>query len=189
MSGAIKVLERMDRGDPKAAEELLPLVYSELRQLAALHMAQQPAGHTLQATALVHEAYLKLVGGERTEWRDRRHFFASAAEAMRQILVDRARRRRRLRHGANAEHLRMQVVDFAVPESEEILLELNEALTELERVSPQRAEIVNLRFFAGLSERDIAGLLGISERSVQRQWRYARAWLFECMETGRVERI
>ena len=182
MSDVTRILDRLQQGDPTAAEGLLPLVYSELRKLAAAKMAQQPPGQTLQATALVHEAYLKLLGGERTNWQDRRHFFAAAAEAMRHILVDRARRRLRARHGGNAERVDVDDVEIAAPAKEEILLLLNDAMTELKAVSPERAEIVNLRFFAGLTEAEIGVILKLSERSVQRQWSYARAWLFERIE-------
>jgi len=182
VSDVTRILDRLQQGDPTAAEGLLPLVYSELRQLAAAKMAQQPPGQTLQATALVHEAYLKLLGGERTNWQDRRHFFAAAAEAMRHILVDRARRRLRARHGGNAERIDLDDVEIAAPAKEEILLLLNDAMTELKAVSPERAEIVNLRFFAGLNEAQIGAILKLSERSVQRQWSYARAWLFERIE-------
>lgn len=185
MSAVTVVLQRVEQGDPQAAEELLPLVYAELRQLAAARMAQQPPGHTLQATALVHEAYLKLVGGGRAEWANRRHFFAAATEAMRHILIDRARRRLRARHGGQAEQIPLEGLEIAAPVKEEILLELDDALAELKAAAPERAEIVQLRFFAGLGEREIAGLLGISERSVQRQWGYARAWLFERVEARR----
>jgi RNA polymerase sigma factor (TIGR02999 family) len=177
VSNVTHILEAVAQGDPAAAEELLPLVYEELRRLAAAKMAEQP-GQTLQATALVHEAWLKLAGGHTSGWRDRKHFFRAAAEAMRQILIDRARRRLRLRHGQNAQRVDWDAIEIALPEKEEILLQLDEALEELKAASPERAEIVNLRFFAGLTEPEIAGILGVSERSVQRQWSYARAWLF-----------
>jgi RNA polymerase sigma factor (TIGR02999 family) len=172
-----EILQEVGAGDAQAGEKLLPLVYEELRRLAAARMAEQP-GQTLQATALVHEAWLKLAGGAASGWRDRQHFFRAAAEAMRQILIDRARRRLRLRHGQNAQRVDLDAIEIALPEKEEILLQLDEALGELKAASPEQAEIVNLRFFAGLTEPEIAGILGISERSVQRQWSYARAWLF-----------
>ncbi len=184
VNGVTRILDRVQQGDAAAAEQLLPLVYDELRRLASARMSSQPPGQTLQPTALVHEAYLKLVGGERTHWPDRRHFFAAAAEAMRHILVDRARRKLRLRHGANAERIDVDEIEIAMPAREEVLLDLDEALVELRAASPERAEIVNLRFFAGLSEPEVASILGISERSVQRQWSYARAWLF-----ARIERV
>ena len=177
VSDVTHMLSAMDHGDPAAADELLPLVYEELRRLAAAKMAEQP-GQTLQATALVHEAWLKLASGAAPGWRGRQHFFRAAAEAMRQILIDRARRRLRLRHGQNAQRVDLDAIDIALPEKEEILLQLDEALGELKTAFPERAEIVNLRFFAGLTEPETASILGISERSVQRQWSYARAWLF-----------
>jgi RNA polymerase sigma factor (TIGR02999 family) len=182
MAEVTQILQSMEGGDPKAADELLPLIYEELRRLAASKMAQQPPGQTLQATALVHEAWLKLTRDQDCSWRDRQHFFRAAAEAMRQILIDRARRRLRLRHGQNPERLNIDEVEIAAPAKEEILLQLDEALAELKVVAPERAEIVNLRFFAGLTEPEIAALLNLSERSVQRQWSYARAWLFARVE-------
>lgn len=184
MSDVTQILSRVHQGDPEAASELLPLVYDELRRLAASRMAFQPSGQTLQATALVHEAYLKLVGNDQSRWRDRRHFFCAAAEAMRHILVDRARRRLRLRHGANAEHVELSEVEIALPAREDVLVRLDEAFAELGVISPERAEVVSLRFFAGLSEPETAEILGISERTVQRHWSYARAWLF-----ARIERL
>ncbi len=183
MSEVTRILERVHQGDPKASEELLPLVYQELRRLAASKMAQQPPGQTLQATALVHEAWLKLTGNSPSTWRDRQHFFRAAAEAMRQILVDRARRRLRLRHGQNAERVEVNEIEIAAPAKEEILVRLNDALAELQAASPEQAEVVKLRFFVGLSEPEIAEILRISERSVQRQWSYARAWLFQRIES------
>lgn len=178
-----QILHLVERGDPRAAEELLPLVYSELRHLASSKMALQPPGQTLQPTALVHEAWLKLVGGTQNNYQNRQHFFRAAAEAMRQILIDRARRRLRVRHGQNAERLDVDELEIALPTKEDILLQLDDALGELVKVSSERAEIVKLRFFVGLNEQEIAEVLGISERSVQRQWSYARAWLFARIES------
>ena len=178
VSDVTRILEAIQAGQPQAAEELLPMVYDELRRLAAARMAQQPPGQTLQPTALVHEVWLKLAGGKGSSWHDRQHFFRAAAEAMRQILIDRARRKLRARHGGGAEHVDLQELEIAAPAKEEVLLDLDAALGELKAIAPERAEIVNLRFFAGLNEPEIAGILGISERSVQRQWSYARAWLF-----------
>ena len=179
MSDVTRILQSIDQGDPRAAEQLLPLVYDELRRLAAHKMSLQPAGQTLQATALVHEAYLRLVGDEEKRWESRKHFFSAAAEAMRHILIDRARRRLRVRHGEKAERVPLDEVEIAAPAKEEIILQLNDALEELQRVSAEQAEIVKLRFFAGFSEPEIAQILDLSERSVQRQWSYAKAWLFE----------
>jgi RNA polymerase sigma factor (TIGR02999 family) len=185
MSDVTRLLDAVGQGDPKAAEELLPLVYEELRRLAAARMAQQPPGQTLQPTALVHDAWLKLSAHSGSRWRDQRHFFRAAAEAMRQILIDRARRRLRLRHGEGRQRVGLEQIQIAAPEKDEVLLQLDEALAELRAVSPERAEIVNLRFFAGLSETEIGGILGVSERSVQRQWSYARAWLFARVGPGK----
>ena len=179
MSEVTQILERVERGDGKAAEELLPLVYSELRNLASHKMSLQPPGQTLQATALVHEAYLRLVGGEEKRFESRRHFFNAAAEAMRHILIDRARRRLRVRRGENPEKIALDAIEIAAPAKEEIVLQLNDALEELKRFSPEQAEIVKLRFFAGFSEPETAEILDLSERSVQRHWSYAKAWLFE----------
>jgi RNA polymerase sigma factor (TIGR02999 family) len=178
MADVTQFFSAMETGDPKAANELLALVYDELRRLAAAKMAQQPPGQTLQATALVHEAWVKMAGSSSTNWRDRQHFFRAAAEAMRQILIDRARRRRRVRHGGNSERVDVSEVEIADPVKEEILLQLDEALAELKVAAPERAEIVMLRFFAGLEEAEIAGILNVSERTVQRHWSYARSWLF-----------
>lgn len=179
MNAVTRLLEAAETGNPQAADQLLPLVYGELRALAASKMARQPAGMTLQPTALVHEAWLKLAGNPGLSWRNRQHFFRAAAEAMRQIIIDRARRRLSLRHGANAPHQDLDEIEIAAPAREEVLVRLDEALAELRSASPERADIVTLRFFGGLSEPEIAELLQISERTVQRQWRYARAWLFD----------
>ena len=182
MSDLTQILDRVEKGDVHAAADLLPLVYDELRKVAAHKMSLQPPGQTLQATALVHEAYLRLVGGEEKRWENRRHFFSAAAEAMRHILIDRARLRLRLRHGEKPEQVGLDDVEIAAPATEEIIVQLNDALEELQQRSPGQAEIVKLRFFAGLTEPEIAGILNLSERSVQRQWSYAKAWLFERIE-------
>ncbi len=180
-----RILERVEQGDGKAAEELLPLVYEELRRLAAHKMSLQPPGQTLQATALVHEAYLRLLGNEEKRWESRRHFFSAAAEAMRHILIDRARRRLRVRHGENSEKVSIEDIEVATPVKEEVLLQLDEALEQLAQISPERAELVKLRFFAGFSEAEVADILKLSERSVQRQWSHAKAWLFERIEASK----
>jgi RNA polymerase sigma factor (TIGR02999 family) len=179
VSDVTRILHSIEQGDANAAEQLLPLVYDELRKLAAHKMALQPPGQTLQATALVHEAYLRLVGDEEKCWESSRHFFCAAAEAMRHILIDRARRRLRVRHGAKAEQVDLDAVEIAAPAKDEVVLQLNDTLEELKRTSPEQAEIVKLRFFAGFSEPEVARILEISERSVQRQWTYAKAWLFD----------
>jgi RNA polymerase sigma factor (TIGR02999 family) len=183
-----QLLSAVDRGEAQAADQLLPLVYDELRKLAAHKLSLLPPGQTLQATALVHEAWLKLIGGEKDQWQNRRHFFAAAAEAMRHILIDRARRRQRVRHGANAERIDLDQIEIPVPTKDEVLLQLSDALDELQTISPERAEIVKLRFFAGFSEAEIAALFTLSERSVQRHWSYAKAWLFDRIEAMKTHR-
>jgi RNA polymerase sigma factor (TIGR02999 family) len=184
MNEVTRTLDRLHQGEAKAAEELLPLVYDELRKLAAVKMAQQPPGHTLQATALVHEAWLRIVGSGKQQWEHRRHFFAAAAEAMRHVLIDRARRRQCRRHGGGWEKVPLEEVEVGAPADQETLLALNEALGQFEKLDPVRAEVVKLRFFVGLSERETAELLGFSERTIQRHWAYAQAWLFERLSQG-----
>ena len=182
MSDVTRILESAQQGDPTAAGQLLPLIYDELRRLAAHKMSLQPPGQTLQATALVHEAYLRLLGNEEKRWENRRHFFSAAAEAMRHILIDRARRRLRAKHGEKAERVPLDDVEIIAPAKDEIVLQLDEALEKLAQISPEQAEIVKLRFFAGFTEPEIAEILKLSERSVQRQWSYAKAWLFDRIE-------
>jgi RNA polymerase sigma factor (TIGR02999 family) len=174
------ILSAIEQGDPQAAEELLPLVYDELRKLAAQKLAQEQPGQTLQATALVHEAYLRLIGSDPgRSWANRGHFFAAAAEAMRRILVDRARARKRLKRGGDARRQRLDleglVHDDALPDD---LIDLDEALTRLSAVDPRGAELVKLRLFAGLSLDEAAAVLGIVRRTAERDWAFARAWLF-----------
>ena len=178
-----QLLSAIDQGEPHAAEQLLPLVYDELRKLATHKLSMLPPGQTLQATALVHEAYLRLTGGTKEGWQNHRHFFAASAEAMRHILIDRARRRLRARHGGNVERVELDGLEIAEPAKDETLLQVNDALNELQAQSPERAEIVKLRFFVGLSEGEIATLLNLSKRSVQRHWSYAKAWLFDRIES------
>ena len=173
MSDATYILAAIERGDPKAADQLLPLVYDELRKLAAHKMAQQPAGQTLQATSLVHEAWLKLVGSGKEHWESRRHFFSAAAEAMRHILIDRARKRLSVRHGGGQQRLDIDEVEVAAPVEHETLLALNEALDEFEKLDPAKAEVVKLKFFVGLTERETAEILGLSERTIERYWSFA----------------
>jgi len=172
VSDITQILERVEQGDGQDADELLPLVYDELRRLAAYKMSLQPPGQTLQATALVHEAYLRLLGNEEKRWESRKHFFSAAAEAMRHILIDRARRKLRVRHGEKVEHLPLDEIEITAPAPEETVLQLNDALEELKGTSPEQAEIVKLRFFAGFTEPEIAQILDLSERTVQRQWAY-----------------
>lgn len=178
MSDVTRILDRIQQGDPLASDELLPLVYGELRKLAAHRMSNEAPGQTLQPTALVHEAWLKLVGTSRQEWRNRPHFFGAAAEAMRRILIDRARRRRRVRHGHGFERVSLDQVEAAFDTDDETLLALDEALTRLAQDSPDRAELVKLRYFGGLSLAEAARALGISESTAKRQWNYIRARLF-----------
>ena len=182
MSDATYILAAIERGDPKAADQLLPLVYDELRKLAAHKMAQQPAGQTLQATSLVHEAWLKLVGSGKEHWESRRHFFCAAAEAMRHILIDRARKRFSIRHGGGQQRLDIDEAEVAAPVEHETLLALNEALDEFEKLDPAKAEVVKLKFFVGLTERETAEILGLSERTIERYWSFAQAWLFDHLE-------
>ncbi len=172
------ILGRAQQDDPKAAEELLPLVYEELRRLAAQRMAHEAPGQTLQATALVHEAWLKLVGPGPQPWNSRGHFFGAAAEAMRRILIDRARKRKRERHGHGLRRVDLSHVDVAITADDDTLLLVNEALDKLALEAPDKLELVKLRFFAGLSIPEAACALGISESSAKRHWAFARAWLF-----------
>jgi RNA polymerase sigma factor (TIGR02999 family) len=176
-----RILEAIGQGDPRAAPQLLPLVYEELRKLAAQRLAQEKPGQTLQATALVHEAYLRLVDTERVQhWNSRGHFFAAAAEAMRRILIDDARRKRRPKHGGDR---RRVALDEALPQAgpRHDVLALDEALTRLADQEPAKAEVVKLRFYAGLSLEEAAACLGISEATAKRWWAVARAWLFAAL--------
>jgi RNA polymerase sigma factor (TIGR02999 family) len=174
--------EPMERGALPFAEELLSLVYEELRRLAAAKMAQEKPGQTLQATALVHEAWLRLVGprqGEgETRWNDRHHFFCAAAEAIRRILVENARRKQRTKHGGHLQRVEVERVNLECPLPDEQLLAVNEALDRLGAVNPRAAEVVKLKFFIGLTEPQVAQHLGLSVPTVQRTWAFARAWLF-----------
>jgi RNA polymerase sigma factor (TIGR02999 family) len=174
-----EILSAMGAGDEQAAEKLLPLVYDQLRHLAAAKMAQQPPGQTLQATALVHEAWLRLAGGKLPHWENRKHFFAAAAQAMRHVLIERARRKLRARHGGEWQRVELDAVDIPVPADDERLLQIDAALDELAAIAPEKAEVVKLRFFVGLDEKETAELLHLSPRTVERYWRYAKAWLFE----------
>jgi RNA polymerase sigma factor (TIGR02999 family) len=189
MDAVTKVLNAIEQGDPQAASQLLPLVYDELRRLAAARIAGEDAGHTLQPTALVHEAYLKLVGTDpQHPWNGRVHFFAAAAEAMRRILIDHARKKHRLRRGGGMKRLDLENIDnFAqVAESgADEILALDEALAQLTSVAPRKAELVRLRYFAGLTLEQAAELLGISRATADRDWAFARAWLYDAMTRSR----
>src|SRR5262245_8315208 len=180
MSDVTLILNAIENGDAQAAEQLLPLVYDELRKLAAQKLAHEKPGQTLDATALVHEAYLRLVGDQ--QFTSRRHFLAAAAEAMRRILVERARFRDSLKRGGGRERLDLDDLTVATPERPDDLLALDEALTRLAAAEPQAAELVHLRYFAGHTMSEVAELLGLSLRSAHRLWAYARAWLLQDLE-------
>src|SRR5262245_6882882 len=184
MSEVTRILSTFAQGDPSAAEQLLPLVYDELRQLAANKMAHETPGQTIQPTALVHEAYLRLVGAEEAQhWDSRGHFFAAAAEAMRRILVDNARRKHAVKRGGGV--LRVPLEEFhRVAESPEDLLDLDDALTRFAAEEPDKARLVQLRFFAGLSTPDAAAAIGISVATAERWWTFARAWLYSELQGG-----
>jgi RNA polymerase sigma factor (TIGR02999 family) len=180
MNEITRILSAAHDGDPGAAEQLLPLVYEELRNLAAARLAKEKPGQTLQATALVHEAYVRLVEGPAAgRWNGRGHFFAAAAEAMRRILIDQARRKARLRHGGDHQRIDIDQGQLSAELESEDFLALNEALDRLAREEPAAAEVVKLRYFAGLSIDETAAALGISVRTANRDWAYAKAWLHE----------
>jgi len=178
MSDVTQILERVEQGDGQAAAELLPLVYAELRKLAASKMANEAAGNTLQTTALVHEAWLRLVGNDNPTFRGRAHFFAAAAEAMRRILIDRARRKRAVRHGGGQKRVDIQEVDLAGPAADDQLLAVDEALDKLAAQDPLEAQLVKLRYFVGLTTEETARLLDISPRTARNYWAHARTWLY-----------
>jgi RNA polymerase sigma factor (TIGR02999 family) len=179
MSEVTRIMSAIMVGDQSAAEQLLPLVYHELRQLAAERMAQEKPGQTLQATALVHEAYLRLVDTQKAQhWNSRGHFFAAAAEAMRRILVEQACKRGRLKRGGDRQRLDLDALQVSIPEAADELLALDEALGEFARKHPEKAELVKLRYFAGLTVGEAAQALGVSTSTADRHWTYARAWLY-----------
>jgi RNA polymerase sigma factor (TIGR02999 family) len=183
MSDVTQILCAIEAGDAKAASELLPLVYGELRKLAAARLAGEKPGQTLQATALVHEAYLRLVGDDQPrDWNGRGHFFAAAAEAMRRILVERARRKGRIRHGGGLHRADLRDPEVAAPGDDEQILQLDEALTRLAAARPQAAELVKMRFFASMTLEEIAPILVLSPRTARRLWVFARAWLRRDMD-------
>src|SRR5579859_6647490 len=181
MSEVTRILSAIEEGDPHAAEQLLPMVYQELRQLAAQRLAREKPGQTLEATALVHEAYLRLVDAKKAQhWDSREHFFAAAAEAMRRILVDHARRKRRTKHGGDRQRIELDE-SFAVADPRTDLLALDDALTQFAAQEPAKAELVKLRYFAGLSLEEAAAFLNISPATAKRYWAVARAWLFAAL--------
>jgi len=180
MSDLTVILNRVEQGDPQAAEELLPLVYEELRKLAAAKMANESAGHTLQPTALVHEAWLRLAGNDaQVQFANRAHFFAAAAEAMRRILVERARRRSAEKRGGDWQRVDLDKVDIAADADDDTLLLVNEALEKLAHEDASAAEIAKLRFFGGLTLEEAGQVLGVTDRTAKRYWAYARAWLYD----------
>ena len=178
MSELTVILQRLDQGDPHAAAKLLPLVYEELRKLAVQKMARENPGQTLQATALVHEAWLRLGGDEQRTWENRAQFFSAAAEAMRRILIDNARRKKRLRHGGNLERINLESLELAAGMDSDQLLALHEALKRFAAHDAAKAELVKLRFFVGLTLEQAARVLRVSEPTAKRHWAYARAWLY-----------
>ncbi len=184
MSDVTRILKAIEQGDAKAADQLLPLVYEELRRLAAQKMSQEPPGQTLQATALVHEAYIRLVGAEAHNWGSRGHFFAAAADAMRRILIDNARRKQRLKHGGDRQRIALDDVDLAIEEPATDIIALDEALAKLAEEDPVKADLVKLRYFAGLTIEQAAKILEISRATADRYWSYARAWLFHEINKG-----
>jgi RNA polymerase sigma factor (TIGR02999 family) len=179
VSDVTRILESLAKGDPSAADELLPLVYQELRKLAAHKMAGQAPGHTLQATALVHEAWLRLAGNEPGRFRGRAHFFAAAAEAMRHILIDAARRKLAVRNGGGQVRVDFEKVEIASLADDDELLAVHEALDKLQAEDPQKAELIKLRYFIGLTFEEVAEVLGISVATAKRHWVYARAFIYE----------
>ena len=185
MSDVTRILSAVERGDPLAADQLLPLVYQELRQLAAQKLAQEKPGQTLEATALVHEAYLRLADVEKSQhWDNRGHFFAAAAEAMRRILVESARRHQALKRGSGLERIDLPDLCESATDDPVDFVALDEALKRLEALHPQKAQVVKLRFFAGCGLEETAEMLGISRATAQRHWAYARAWLFGRLNQG-----
>lgn len=182
MSDVARILDQIHQGDPKAAAQLLPLVYDELRKLAAQRLAREQPGQTVQATALVHEAYLRLVGGQKFD--NLGHFFAAAAEAMRRIVVENARRKKRYRHGGGRERITIELADLPTSLPSDDLLALDDALGRLEQIDPLKARLVTLRFFSGMTIEQAADVLNISRVTAHRHWTFARAWLHQQMTAG-----
>jgi RNA polymerase sigma factor (TIGR02999 family) len=182
MSKVTVALEAVSRGEKAAPEELLPLIYDELRQLASAKMAEEKAGQTLQPTALVHEAWLRLVNEERRTWHNRAHFFRAAARAMRQILVERARQKLSLKRGGGCDKISLGNLDIAVPLMDDRVLLVDQCLDRLEEEDPESARIISLKFFAGLTNKEVAAISGVTERSVERRWAYARTCLYKLIQ-------
>jgi RNA polymerase sigma factor (TIGR02999 family) len=183
MSQVTVILQAMGRGEHRASEELLPLVYDELRRHAANRMSRESAPQTLQPTALVHEAWLRMVGHGSRTWQNRAHFFGAAAEAMRRILIESARRKARLKRGGDQIQIDLDQIDVAAASPEERILLIDEALERLEKQDPEKARVVVLKFFGGHTNHEVAETLGVNERTVERHWAYAKAWLFQSIRT------
>jgi RNA polymerase sigma factor (TIGR02999 family) len=179
MTDITLILEDISRGEPQSSEKLLPLVYNELRNLATARMLRESSGHTLQPTALVHEAWLRLVGDGSQSWKNRAYFFAAAAEAMRRILVEHARRKSRFKHGGGQQRLNIEEMELAQVAPDDKILLVDDALDDLERIHPERARIVVLKYFGGMTNKQVAETLGIGERSVDRHWVCAKTWLYQ----------
>ena len=183
MSDVTLILDKVSRGDSAAAEELLPLVYDELRKIAAGRMAHEAAGQTLQATALVHEAWLRMVGDGARTWENRAHFFGAASEAMRRILIENARRKSRLKRGGDQQRIELDEVNLAAATPDDKLLLIDEALEQLKATDEEKSRIVVMKFFGGLTNQEVAQTLGVTERTVERQWAYAKAWMFRQIQS------
>jgi RNA polymerase sigma factor (TIGR02999 family) len=181
MSEVTRILDSIAPGDPKAADQLLPLVYEELRRLAAYRLAHEQPGQTLQATALVHEAYLRLAEAGCNQWQDSRHFFNAVAEAMRRILIDSARRKQSLKHGGSLERLNLDDTDLPATTPPDELLAVDEALERLAQSHPEEAQVVKLRYFVGLTQEEAARVLGVSRRTINNRWSFAHAWLYQAL--------
>lgn len=188
MSEITQVLQQLGRGEGRASEDLLPLVYDDLRRHAAVRMARESAAQTLQPTALVHEAWLRMTGHGRSTptWQNRAHFFGAAAEAMRRILIENARRKARLKRGGDKVHVDLDQVELATTTPEEKILLIDEALQELQDRDPEKARVVLLKFFGGHTNQEVAQSMGVTERTVERHWAFAKAWLFQCIRAQQV---
>lgn len=184
MSDVTRILHSIEQGEAESTDELLPVVYDALRRMAAQKMSTEPAGQTLQPTALVHEAWLQLVDSPNQTWQNRAHFFGAASEAMRRLLIDRARRKLAKRRGAGAAHLDVDDLEIAAPLADDQLIALNDALDRFAQLEPQQAELVKLRYFVGFKIEEAAEILGISKATATRWWAYARAWLFREISTS-----